>query len=202
MRYALHQGMDAVLLLNNDARLLPGSLAVLCHVLQEHPAIGIVGARLEHPDGRVVVGADCDWHTAAIYEPLPPYRAPLIGVDYVWGTAMLIRSDVLRTIGLFDESYIAYFEDMDLCMRARAAGWHIVGVRDAPVWHAGSATANRSFLQQMWLRGRNWARCFLQHAPPSPRLWFWLFGVRLPHLVWSTLVTILVWTVRRKEFRL
>ena len=113
---------------------------------------------------------------------------------------MLIRAAVLRQIGAFDESYVAYFEDTDFCLRAKGAGWLTVTALAAVVYHEGSKTANKRFLQQMWLRGRNWLRCFWRHAPPAnrPRLLFWLLGYRLPHLAWSTAVTILARTLRPK----
>ena len=109
---------------------------------------------------------------------------------------MLIRAEVLEEVGLFDETYIAYFEDADLCLRARQAGWLTVGAARAEVQHAGSKSANRRFLQQMFLRGRNWVRFFMCYSPDRALLAWWLFGWRLPHLAWSTLFTLVVRTLR------
>jgi GT2 family glycosyltransferase len=198
--HALEQAPDAVLLLNNDATLAPGTLEKLAATLEHTPGLGIVGAHLIHPDGREVIGAFCDFNTGMIGEPVPPDDGEPMLVDYVWGTAMLIRAQVLEQIGLFDEAYVAYFEDMDFCFRARAAGWEVAGVPGAIVHHAGSKSANRVFLQQMWLRGRNWVRCFMQHAPPENRssLRWHLLIHRMPHLAWSTIRTIAARKLRPK----
>jgi GT2 family glycosyltransferase len=111
---------------------------------------------------------------------------------------MLIRADVLRQVGLLDERYVAYFEDADLCLRAGQIGWKTATALRATVHHAGARTANRVFLQQMWLRGRNWLRCYWRYAPRAerPRLLLCMLGYRLPRLAWSNLVTILARTLR------
>ena len=165
---------------------------------------GVVGSRLIHPTDPpgTIVGANCDWRTGAIIEPDPPPdpAQDRLLVDYVWGCSMLIRASTVREMGLMDESYVAYFEDADFCLRARRAGWLTATALTAIVHHEGSKTANRKFLEQMWLRGRNWLRCFWRHGPVAtrPRLLLWLLGYRLPHLAWSTGVTIVVRTVRPK----
>lgn len=205
LRCGLQQGADALWLLNNDVTILPGTLAAMLGVLQVNPHVGIVGARLEHPKDPpgVIVGANCNFYTGAIIEPPPPEPASVqLLVDYVWGCAMLIRAAALRQVGLFDESLVAYFEDTDLCLRARRHGWQTETALDAVVYHAGSKAADRRFFQQMWLRGRNWWRVFWRHAPAAarPSLCWWLLGIRLPHLAWSALVTAVVRFLRSKGF--
>jgi GT2 family glycosyltransferase len=210
MRRALAWGVDAVWLLNNDTIPAPDALGEMLRGFDASAQVGIAGARLVHPGSppRVVVGAECDFRTGAIIEPtLPPnYQEDWLDVDYVWGCAMLIRAGVLREVGLFDESLVAYFEDTDLCLRARAAGWRTVTAVQAVVRHHGSKSADRAFLRQMVLRGRNWLRVYLRHAPPENRvrLAAWMLGWRLPHLAWSTLVTIAARTLRPRgrAFRL
>lgn len=198
LRRGLQQGADALWLLNNDVVVQPDALAAMLCILQTSPDVAIVGARLEHPRDPpgVIVGANCDFRTGAISEPAPPAdpAQAQLAVDYVWGCAMLIRAAALRQVGLFDESLVAYFEDADLCLRARRQGWQTVTALRAAVYHAGSKTANRVFWQQMWLRGRNWWRVFWRYAPAAarPALFCWLWGVRLPHLAWSALVTAVV----------
>ncbi len=204
MQSALDQGAEYVWLLNNDVTVTPGALNEMVHVMEADQTIGIAGARLVHPGTppRIVVGANCDFRTGGIIEPAPPANPALdrLVVDYVWGCAMLIRAGLLYHIGLFDETLIAYFEDTDLCLRAKVADWKTVGAVQAEVYHEGSKTANRVFLQQMSLRGRNWWRVFMRHAPDEnrSRLAIWLLGYRLPHLAWSTLFTIVVRAVRPK----
>ena len=202
LQRALPRGIDYVWLLNNDVLVEPDALAEMIRVAESDPRLGIVGARLVHPGHppRVVVGALCDFHTGDIHEPAPPLDPKLdrLAVDYVWGCAMLIRAETLREVGLLDERYVAYFEDADLGLRAKQADWHTVTALRATVYHAGAKTANRVFMQQMWLRGRNWLWCFWRHAPRTerPRLLLSMLGYHLPRLAWSSLVTLVVRTLR------
>ncbi len=210
LRRAFERGADYAWLLNPDALPAPDALAEMLRVAESDPRVGIVGARLVHPaphprsrrGERVVVGANCDFATGAIDEPLAPEDPGLdrLDVDYVWGCAMLIRAELARQVGLLDERLVAYFEDADLCLRARAArpGWKTVTALRATVTHLGSRAADRAFAQQMWLRGRNWLWCYWRHAPPRlrPRLLRWMLGYRLPHLAWSAVVTLAARTLR------
>jgi GT2 family glycosyltransferase len=180
----------------------------MLRVAEREARVGIVGARLVHPARpgrapRVVVGARCDFATGAVIEPPPPADPALdrLEVDYVWGCALLARAAVLRQVGAFDPGFVAYYEDADLCLRARASGWQTVTALRAVVAHAGSGAGRRRFAQQMWLRGRNWLRCYWRHAPPAlrPRLLAWMLLYRLPELAWATGVT---FALRRREQQL
>ncbi|MDX1614567.1 MAG: glycosyltransferase family 2 protein [Candidatus Promineifilaceae bacterium] len=202
LRHGLAQGADYLWLLNNDVLLDPDALAEKVRIAESDSRIGIIGARLVHPTNPpgVIVGANCDLRTGAIIEPAPPTgpRQNRLAVDYVWGCAMLIRAAVLIEVGFFDERLVAYFEDTDMCLRAARHGWQTTTALKATVHHVGSRSANRRFLQQMFLRGRNWWRVYWRHAPARDRkrLFVWLWGYRLPHLLWSTLVTVIVRTLR------
>jgi GT2 family glycosyltransferase len=204
---ALARGAEYVWVLNPDTRPEAGALGEMLRVAESDPAVGIVGARLVHPARpgrapRVVVGARCDFATGAVIEPPPPADPALdrLSVDYVWGCALLARAAVLREVGGFDGGYIAYYEDADLCLRARARGWRTVTALRASVAHTGSAAGDRRFAQQMWLRGRNWLRCYWRHAPPGlrPRLLRSMLLHRLPALAWAAGVTMGVRWVRGK----
>jgi GT2 family glycosyltransferase len=111
----------------------------------------------------------------------------------------LARAAVLRQLRGFDGRYIAYYEDADLCLRARVLGWRSVSALRAVVAHIGSAAGDRRFAQQMWLRGRNWLRCYWRHAPPAlrPRLLASMLLYRLPQLAWAAAVTSGVRLLRR-----
>jgi GT2 family glycosyltransferase len=209
LRRALARGAEFAWVLNPDAHVAPTALHEMLCLAASDPALGIIGARLVHPaphprsrlGERVVVGANCDLRTGAIDEPAAPDSSvDRLDVDYVWGCAMLLRAAMLRQVGLFDERLVAYFEDADLCLRARAAvpAWRTATALRAVVVHAGSRAANRRFLQQMWLRGRNWLWCFWRHAPAAqrPALLRWMLGYRLPRLAWAALFTLAARTVR------
>lgn len=149
---------DFVLLLNPDAYVRPGAIATLANFLVEHPKAGIAGARVEDPDGTVQQGAFrfpsvitelldglrlgvavslLNDHQI-LYDPLPEEPAP---VDWVVGAAMMVRREVYDAIGLMDEGYFLYFDEVDFCHRAMTAGferWYVPTAR--VVHHTGAAT--------------------------------------------------------------
>lgn len=142
-------GAPYVLALNPDTELHEDTLPTLLRLLGEHPEVGIVGPRLERPDGSfdhasrrsfpTLLGAL--GHFSGIGRrlergPLAQYRAPDVErgpVDAVNGAFMLIRRAALEQVGLFDEGYWMYMEDLDLCFRFKEAGW--------VTWYEPSATA-------------------------------------------------------------
>lgn len=155
---------DSVLVLNPDTEVRPGTLDTVLAVLDGNPRVGIVGCRLELADGSLdhaarrafptVVGAL--GHLLRIGRrlqrgPLAQYRAPHVTrgpVDAVNGAFMLIRRRALEEVGLFDEGYWMYMEDLDLCRRFRDAGWTTWYEPDATALHVkGGTTGGRRSLR-------------------------------------------------------
>lgn len=129
---ALDGGADAVLLLNNDARMDETGAARLMDLLAAYPQIGVVGPGLWHGDQLLDLGGldlARSWATHARPDPLP--STPM-DVAYVSGTAALIHRRLLSSVGLLDEAYFFSGEMADLCRRATDKGWRCVvdpGVR-------------------------------------------------------------------------
>ncbi|HWB00502.1 MAG TPA: glycosyltransferase family 2 protein [Pirellulales bacterium] len=131
--------VDSILLLNPDTIVRPGALAALARVLDSDPKIGIVGSRLEDPDGRAqrssfrfpsLLGDLEDALQFGLATRLlarwcvaPPQVDRLAITDWVAGACMLVRREVFEQIGLLDEAYFMYYEEVDFCRRSRAAGW-------------------------------------------------------------------------------
>lgn len=131
---------DYVLVLNPDTRLCAGTLDILLDLMDGNPRIGIAGCRLVQEDGTFDHAARRSFPTPASAlghflrvgrskrapAALAAYRAPDVEegpVDAVNGAFMLMRRAMLDEIGLFDEGYWMYMEDLDLCYRAASAGW-------------------------------------------------------------------------------
>lgn len=131
---------EYVLVLNPDTQLCEGTLETLLRLMDGDPRIGIAGCRLVQEDGTFDHAARRSFPTPASAlghflrvgrsdrapAALAAYRAPEIGegpVDAVNGAFMLMRRAMLDEIGLFDEGYWMYMEDLDLCYRAASAGW-------------------------------------------------------------------------------
>jgi N-acetylglucosaminyl-diphospho-decaprenol L-rhamnosyltransferase len=131
---------EYVLVLNPDTKLSAGTLETLLRLMDADSRIGIAGCRLVQEDGTLDHAARRSFPTPASAlghflrlgrsdrapAPLAAYRAPEVSegpVDAVNGAFMLMRRAMLDEIGLFDEGYWMYMEDLDLCYRAAQAGW-------------------------------------------------------------------------------
>lgn len=149
IRRALADGAEHILLLNNDALITPPCLRQLQAIFtNRHLKAGIVAPSLRTlpPEERIaMVGLDVNrWsgrvtlrHHGSPPELLYPYPHQ---ADAVSGACMLVSRELLEEIGLLDDDYFFYFEDVDLCLRARAAGYNVYVVPTAVTYHEGGAT--------------------------------------------------------------
>lgn len=162
---------DIVVLVNPDVVPAPGCLAALVGALAD-PSAGIAGARLHYPDGEIIQHAG---GTITHPQALPGHygmgerdegqHAARRDVEYVIGAAMAVRRSLLDKIGLMDEGFFLFFEDVDLCARARRAGFRVVYEPDATGIHIESATARRgSFTYLQRFHSSRW-RYLLKHFP-------------------------------------
>jgi GT2 family glycosyltransferase len=151
-----------IVLLNSDAFLKPGALALSVEHMEKNPMAGLGGARL--------VGRDGSWQPAARMFPSPlndllmmsglaanyptsqffgradrtwadPSEAAV--VDWVPGAYSIIRKDVLNRIGGFDQRFFLYYEEVDLCRRIRAAGYEIWYWPDVVTVHLGGESSRK-----------------------------------------------------------
>ncbi|MGQ9600418.1 MAG: glycosyltransferase family 2 protein [Anaerolineae bacterium] len=154
-----------VLLLNPDTLLPPSALADMLAFMEEHPRAGVAGPRLVREDGSLDYACRRSFPTpeVAFYRfsglgRLFPrsrrfgrynvtYLSPDVTaeVDSVVGAFMLIRSEVLAQIGLLDERYFMYAEDLDFCYRAKQQGWQVWYNANVIVLHyKGESSRQRS----------------------------------------------------------
>jgi N-acetylglucosaminyl-diphospho-decaprenol L-rhamnosyltransferase len=146
-----------VLALNPDTRLSAGALDTLVALMEERPEVGICGCRLVREDGSFDHAAKRSFPTIAgalghflrvgrserAPKALQQYRAPGVQagpVDAVNGAFMLMRRVALDEVGLFDEGYWMYMEDLDLCYRFREAGWTTWYEPSVAIMHIKSGT--------------------------------------------------------------
>jgi GT2 family glycosyltransferase len=122
---ALEAGCDEVLLLNNDASIDEENLARLSGALRQNERLGIVGPVLrERSTGALLAAGGRDISRHIVSHMRPARIEPAVyEVSYVPGTVALVRSDVLRAVGLFDEAYFFSGEMADLCERAWRHGY-------------------------------------------------------------------------------
>ncbi|CAB50099.1 glycosyltransferase family 2 protein [Pyrococcus abyssi] len=159
-----------VLLLNNDTVVDPNFLTELVKVAESDEKIGIVGPKIYYYDykGRsdVISFAGEElilWKgTAVRYGEREVDRGQwdkLRVVDKIEGSCMLIKGKVLERIGLFDEKFFCYWEETDLCFRAKRKGYTLVYVPKAKIWHkiaSSSGGTLRPFYIYHMTRNRIW----------------------------------------------
>ena len=164
---ATNQGIRAsaseyVVTLNNDVLADPEWLATLIRCVESDPHIGMVASKMLFADrphiinsagiciDRVGIAWDCRGGELDNPDEIEPQEifGPCAG-------AALYRRDMLDEIGLFDEDFFAYMEDVDLAWRARIAGWRCLYVPQARVLHHHSATAKEGSPFKSFHLGRN-----------------------------------------------
>ena len=165
---------DIIVLLNPDMVLAPGGLAALAGAIAGDPAVGIVGGKLWYPGGEIIQHAGgFITHPQAlpghhgIGEPDEGQYDTPRDVEYLIGAAVAVRRTMLDEIGLMDEGFFLFFEDVDLCARARRAGYRVVYEPGATGIHVESATAGKgSFAYLQRFHTGRW-RYLLKHFPPT-----------------------------------
>jgi len=142
------------LVLNSDAAPRPGALRVLVDFLEANPRVAVAGPRLRYPDGTVQPSrrrfptvATLFVESTQIQRFIP--RNPVLqryyladrsddepqDVDWLVGACLCARAAAAAEVGLFDESFFMYSEELDWCRRFRAAGWRVAYVPSAEVVH-------------------------------------------------------------------
>lgn len=147
---------DFVYILNSDAFPAADAIAQLLAYLQGHADVGFAGSYIHGPQGEdhttcfrfptIASEFEGSARTGPISRLLAHRKVP-IGVpaasgpvDWLAGASLMMRDSVLQEIGLFDEAFFLYFEETDLCRRARRAGWETHFVRESRVEHIGSVS--------------------------------------------------------------
>jgi GT2 family glycosyltransferase len=201
---AEHSSGSYLFFLNPDCVLTPDSAKHLVRVLEDYPAIGMVGGLLVNPDGTEQAGgrraiptpwrsfvrafglsrfADrwprlfFDFHLHK--QPLPTHP---IEVEAISGACMLVRRAAMQDVGHWDEGYFLHCEDLDLSMTLRGKGWKIMFVPDARIVHdkGGCSRSRPIFIEWHKHRGMmRFYRKFFQHQYPGPLMWLVALGIWL-----------------------
>jgi len=133
---------DYLVFLNNDTAVQPGWLDALVETFDTQERVGLVGAKLIYPDGRLqeaggIVFSDASgWNYGRFGDPAAPEYNYLREVDYCSGAAIAIRADLFAEFGGFDRHYApAYYEDTDLAMKVWAHGLRVLYQPKSAVVH-------------------------------------------------------------------
>ena len=142
-----------ILLLNPDTEVLDDALVALVAFADAHPDVAVLGPQLLNPDGTVQSSRRrFPTPLTALFEStwLEPYAPDRLvdryrvsdqpddviqDVDWVTGAAMLARQEAVGEVGLLDEGFFMYSEELDWCKRFREAGWRVVYLPEAQIMH-------------------------------------------------------------------
>lgn len=168
---------EYLLLLNDDAQVHPGWLEPLVETLDGEPRAGAVGSRIVFPDGRVQEAGSVlfdDASTAPVGRGLPAgstaygYRRQ---VDFTSANSVLVRAAAFAEVGGFDDGYFpAYYEDVDVALALRAAGWSWLYDGRSVIGHHESASTITHFKHFLFARNvqrvrEKWAPVLAEQLP-------------------------------------
>ena len=154
-----------VLLLNPDTEILPGALETLIDFIEKHTEAGAIGPMILNPD--FTLQSSCNpmptpwrefWHLMHLDRLFPQstYReeswdtAVAHNVDVIQGNCLLVRREALSNVGLLDEAFFMFTEEVDLCYRLLQGGWLLYWVPMARIIHYGGQSTSQA-VQEMFI---------------------------------------------------
>ena len=150
---------DYILLLNSDTRVLPGALGAMVSFMDQNPQTGACGSRLLNPDGSLQFSCSPEPKLHTEFNRLfhlggirPDGYYNMEGwdlseprqVDVVLGACLMIRRESMQAVGLMDEDYFMYSEEVDYCKRLKDVGWKICWIPKAQVIHYGGQSTRQA----------------------------------------------------------
>jgi len=199
LEYTQTKGADYALLLNNDTVVAPDFLKLLVEAAEADSTVGIVGPTIyyfDQPDVIWSAGGAIDWRQGSTrmiglgeVEQGQFGQSPR-AVDFVTGCALLIKMPVVEQIGMLDPRFFAYYEETEWCIRAIRAGFKILHVPSAKIWHKISPVAREASPQVHYYMVRN-RLLFLKLTQAGINPW-------LNTLLFDYGRTLLSWTLKSK----
>ena len=161
IKQALKDGCDYVFILNPDTTVEKNTISELVKTLESNNA-AIAGPKIYFSDskkiwfaGGVIDLANVIGGHLGVDEVDSGQYDQVTEVDYITGAAILIKREVLNKVGLFDERYFLYYEDSDLCYRSKKAGYKIIYVPTAIVYHKNAQSTGLGSPLQDYYQTRN-----------------------------------------------
>lgn len=165
-----------VLLLNPDTIVLDNTLDCLLGIMLHNPQVGVLAPQLLNEDGSVqpsvmrfpsLLSSIQAYVRARIHgasKAVPPDEGKDVSyVECISGACLLVRQEVFRDVGLLDESYVMYGEDIDFCYRVNRRGWKVGYTRLGSIVHFGEQSARQDPERMYVERRRSRVRFLLSH---------------------------------------
>jgi hypothetical protein len=194
IRAALDAAVEWVFVLNEDVVLAPDCLTRLMDVARTDPHIGILGPMVYHHDEPGIIqsaggGLTVRWegYHHGQNEPDAGQFTGTHDVQWISGCAILVRRAVIEEVGALDPRFFIYWEETEWCVRAGEAGWRVVHVPAAKVWHKGVQRNYRPAPSVTYYSTRNRLLMMKLHrAPAAARAVAWA----------QTLRTLVSWSIK------
>jgi GT2 family glycosyltransferase len=198
LQYALARDVDYVLLLNNDTEVAPDFISILVGAIETIPQAGVAGPTIYYFDRPTTIwsaGGAIDWRRGDSWmmglDEVDEGQYDMVrGVDFVTGCALLARREVIEKAGMLDPRFFMYYEEAEWCVRAARAGYNVLHVPQAHVWHKIAPARQAASPRIHYYMTRN-RLLFLRSTQAGPRAW-------LHTLFADYLRTMVSWSVRRR----
>lgn len=165
----------------NDVLVAPDMLRRLVEYAEAHPDVGVVGCKIffHEPSDRLWSAGGFfflghPWHYGWMGKDRPRYNR-VRECPFVTGCGFLLRTEVLRRTGFFDERLVFYSEDADLCLRIWEAGYRVVYLPSARMWHKTATTLAKNRPVQLYYSTRNNLYVLQRHRVGRPPWSLWAY---------------------------
>lgn len=198
IRYALEQNADYVMLLNNDTIVAPDMFDIMVDVMEKDPSIGVSGPMIyfyDAPDTIWSIAGGINWKTGTTYmiglyeSDNGQYGTTPQTADFITGCALLVRREVWEKVGLLDDNFFIYYEETEWCVRAGRAGYKLVYIPEAMMWHKIPLEARASSAWAYYYMTRN-RLLFLKKTRAGIAAWL--------RITLEYIRTLASWTLRPK----
>lgn len=203
IKMALDQGAEWILVLNEDTVLSPSCLSSMMQTVADDPAIGIAGPMVYHFDEPDVIQSAGGmlgkyWNSLHLGQNEKDRgQFPCVHqVEWISGCAILVRRAVIEQVGMLDQDYFLYWEEMEWCLRAGRAGWKIVHIPQAKLWHKGVKRDYQPKPYVTYYSTRNHLHTLAKHRAPIIAWIYTLTQIFRSLVSWSLMPR---WKSKRKH---
>lgn len=153
IEYCMAEGYEFVLLVDNDTRFAPDAVEIMKQYLEGHEDVGMCGAcvlQMENPEYLQMLGGTIDYRRHEVCYNYNNYKITdelpaVLHCNALATCAVLVKREVIEKIGVMRRDYFVYWDDIEWSRRCMDAGYSLVALRDAHVWHNWGANVVTKF---------------------------------------------------------
>lgn len=175
IRFSLEKFADYILLLNNDTEIFSNTISLLVNYAEKNDQVGITSPLILGPNAKEIwfAGGRINWSKMSCSHILSLKAEKAYTIEYASGCAMLIKKEVFKKIGLFDERFFLYYEDTDFSLRAKKQNFNISLLPQAKIIHF--EISNSTNPQKIYWLVISALIFFKLNAPAFFRVWYFIY---------------------------